>query len=36
MTTKYERPLWTCPECGAKFVMKNLWHSCGKATEAEG
>ncbi len=32
MTTKYERPLWTCPECGAKFVMKNLWHSCGKAT----
>ena len=26
------RPLWTCPECGAKFVSKNLWHSCGEAT----
>lgn len=25
-------PLWTCPECGAKFVTKNLWHSCGIAT----
>ena len=27
-----KRPLWTCPKCGAKFVTKNLWHSCGKAT----
>lgn len=26
------RPLWTCPECGAKLVTKNLWHSCGEAT----
>lgn len=26
------RPLWTCPKCGAKFVTKNLWHSCGRAT----
>ena len=25
-------PLWTCPKCGAKFVTKNLWHSCGRAT----
>lgn len=25
-------PLWTCPECGAKFVTENLWHSCGRAT----
>lgn len=24
--------LWTCPECGAKLISKNLWHSCGKAT----
>lgn len=26
------RPLWTCPKCGAKFVVKNNWHSCGNAT----
>lgn len=25
-------PLWTCPKCGAKFVTRNLWHSCGRAT----
>ncbi len=25
-------PLWTCPRCGAKFVTKNMWHSCGLAT----
>src|SRR5262245_47368019 len=24
--------LWTCPKCGHKFVNKNLWHSCTKAT----
>jgi hypothetical protein len=24
--------LWTCPECGAKFVNKNQWHSCGQAS----
>ena len=24
--------LWTCPECGAKLLTKNLWHSCGEAT----
>jgi hypothetical protein len=22
------RPLWTCPNCGNKFVTRNLWHSC--------
>jgi uncharacterized protein DUF5655 len=30
-----ERPLWTCPKCGAKFVTRNLWHSCGQATLAD-
>lgn len=30
-----ERPLWTCPRCGLKFVSKNLWHSCGRATLAD-
>ena len=20
--------LWTCPECGHRFVTKNMWHSC--------
>ena len=32
MNTNRNQPLWTCPKCGAKFVTKNLWHSCGKAT----
>ena len=22
------RPLWICPECGARLVSHNLWHSC--------
>jgi hypothetical protein len=22
------RPLWTCPECGRRFVNANSWHSC--------
>jgi hypothetical protein len=26
------KPLWTCPKCGLKFVTKNLWHSCGRAS----
>jgi hypothetical protein len=30
-----ERPLWTCPKCGAKLLTKNLWHSCGRATLAD-
>jgi len=30
------KPLWTCPRCGAKFVTRNLWHSCGEATLADG
>ena len=24
--------MWLCPKCGAKFVHKNQWHSCGRAT----
>lgn len=23
------KPLWTCPRCGAKLVSRNLWHACG-------
>ena len=30
-----QRPLWRCPECGERFVTKNLWHSCGKYTLEE-
>lgn len=22
-------PLWKCPACGHRFVLANLWHSCG-------
>ena len=22
--------VWTCPECGARLVSRNLWHSCGR------
>ena len=21
--------LWTCPDCGHRFVTPNIWHSCG-------
>jgi len=24
--------LWTCPECGHRFVTKNMWHSCSNYT----
>ncbi len=27
-----EKPLWTCPKCGARFVAKNMSHSCGSFT----
>ena len=30
-----DRPLWACPKCGAKFVTKNQWHSCGEATVSD-
>jgi hypothetical protein len=26
------RGTWTCPECGARLVTRNLWHSCGRFT----
>jgi hypothetical protein len=26
------RPLWTCPECGQTFVIRNASHSCVKLT----
>lgn len=24
-----KKPLWVCPECGAKLVSRNLSHACG-------
>jgi hypothetical protein len=21
-------PLWICPDCGARLITRNLWHSC--------
>lgn len=33
MAHRADRPkLWRCPKCGARFVTKNLWHSCGRHT----
>jgi hypothetical protein len=26
------KALWRCPECGERFISKNLWHSCGRFT----
>jgi len=26
------RPLWTCPQCGHRFVTAKLWHSCSRHT----
>jgi hypothetical protein len=25
-------PVWICPQCGARLVVRNLWHSCGLFT----
>ena len=25
-------PLWVCPDCGARLVSRNLWHSCVRST----
>jgi hypothetical protein len=22
--------IWICPECGARLISRNLWHSCGR------
>jgi hypothetical protein len=27
-----DRPLWTCPSCGHRFVSANIWHSCTTVT----
>jgi hypothetical protein len=27
-----DRPLWTCPRCGHRFVTANSWHSCTRLT----
>ena len=27
--------MWTCPECKAQFVTRNLWHSCVRMTSDE-
>jgi hypothetical protein len=27
-----DRPMWTCPSCGHRFVSANVWHSCTKLT----
>jgi hypothetical protein len=27
--------LWVCPNCGARLVSRNLWHSCGRSTLEE-
>ena len=32
---KSDSKLWTCPNCGAKLLTRNLWHSCGRATLEE-
>ena len=28
--TEWDRPLWSCPNCGNEFVNKNQYHSCGR------
>jgi hypothetical protein len=31
--TRAQQPLpeiWICPQCGARLVSRNLWHSCGQ------
>jgi hypothetical protein len=35
MVPNRDRPLWRCPRCGARFVTRNLPHSCGRATVAD-
>lgn len=31
-TKSTKSALWTCPQCGAKLVTRNMSHSCGRAT----
>lgn len=35
MEKERKRPLWTCPRCGQKFVIRNIWHSCTSFTVEE-
>ena len=30
MLDRRTRPLWTCPQCGHRFVTRNIWHSCSR------
>ena len=34
-TAETRRPVWICPNCGARLISKNLWHSCGNFTIAD-
>ena len=29
MTGRSKPPLWTCPQCGERFVTRHMSHSCG-------
>ena len=29
MRREHDRPLWTCPKCGARLVTRDMSHSCG-------
>lgn len=35
MQKQRKRPLWICPRCGQKFVIRNIWHSCTSFTVEE-
>ena len=35
MKKQRKRPLWTCPRCAQKFVIRNIWHSCTSVTVEE-
>ena len=28
--TRKKKSLWTCPNCGHRFVTRNMWHSCSR------
>ena len=31
-TSPAGRDVWICPQCGARLISRNLWHSCGQFT----
>lgn len=35
MDARRRRPLWTCPECGQRFVSARMWHSCVRLSEED-